>query len=153
MTKTILTGVDSSETSRQAAEVAADLATVYNGVLHVISAFDVNTTEEFQLQSTSTSAERPDAYKSLQDQHRNDALEIVTDVVSGLSQKFPKLAITSAVVQGPPGSALVNVAEEILADVIVVGNKRVKVSASVLSSIAQTVSSEAQCDLYIVNTL
>lgn len=153
MTKMILAGVDSSETSRQAAEVAADLANAFNGELHIISAFDVSKTEEFQVQNRNRSAEQPSAYKKLQDQRRNEALETITNVVGGLTKKFPELTITSAVVQGAPGFALVNVAEEILADVIVVGNNRVQVSASILNSIARTVSSEANCDLYIANTL
>lgn len=153
MTKMILTGIDPSESSRQAAETAAELASAFNGQLHIISAFEVNKTEEFQMRSRNRPAEQPNAYQQIQDQHRTEALETITNVTGALSKTFPDLTITSAVVQGAPGFALAHVAEEINADVIVVGNKRVQVSASILNRIARTVSSESNCDLYIANTL
>ncbi|MFI5429021.1 universal stress protein [Aeromicrobium sp. UC242_57] len=55
-------------------------------------------------------------------------------------------------VQGKPAAALVELAEETGADVIVVGNKRVQGMSRVLGSIAADVTRRAPCDVYIAHT-
>ena len=61
---------------------------------------------------------------------------------------FPKYPVDN----GEAAAALLREADEIGADMIVVGNKRVQGFTRFLGSIARTIASEAHCDLYIVNT-
>lgn len=150
--KIILTGVDASETARRAAEVAAELASSVGGELLIISAFKIKISEAYRVQNRNRSTERLNVYSSLQEKYQREAEEAVSSVADGLSRRFPELKITWRAVQGEAGFALVNVAEEVNADIIVVGNRRVQGPTRILGSIAQTVASEATCDLYIANT-
>lgn len=153
MTKTILTGVDNSETARRAAESAAALASAFGAALHVVSAFSVNMTEAFHsVQGDNQSTDRVNAYEKLKTKYTQDAERTASRVADDLRIGFPELKILSKAVQGAPGVALINEAEQIEADVIVVGNKRVQGPTRILGSIARTVASEANCDLYVVNT-
>ncbi len=54
---------------------------------------------------------------------------------------------------GKPADALVHVAKEIGADLIVVGNRRVQGISRLLGSVATDVAHHAPCDVYIVKTV
>lgn len=145
MVKTILTGVDSSETAREAVEKAATLAVAFGADLHVLSAFTVNMTKAVQ-------TAHPDTYEEKVVQYAEHAEHTASTVVGALGVKFAALKVTSKSREGEPALALLREAEEIGADLIVVGNKRVQGPARFLGSIARTLASGAKCDLYIVNT-
>lgn len=145
MAETILTGVDNSETALRAAEKAATLAEAIGGELHVLSSFTVNMPESVR-QSDS------DATQRIVAKYANTAHQIASTVVEALRISYPDLPITAKTREGPPAFALLGEAEEIDADLIVVGNKRVQGLSRLLGSIARTIASEAYCDLYIVNT-
>lgn len=145
MAKPILTGVDNSETALRAAERAATLAVAFGVELHVLSSFTVNMTE-------SVRQAQPDASDKIATQYADNAGRIASTAVEALRINFPKLVIISKSREGAPAFALLREAQEIDADIIVVGNKRVQGLARFLGSIARTIASEADCDLYVVNT-
>lgn len=141
MSKTIVVGVDESETAAAAARRAAELAQAFDGELHVLSAYGKFESETF------TSGSEEIRFTSEQ-----DARSVAGNVVAALRQEFPDLAITGDPLEGKPGEALVDAAARIGADIIVVGNKRVQGIARVLGSVARDVAARATCDVYVAHT-
>lgn len=141
MPKTVVTGVDNSETAAAAARKAAVLASGLGARLHILSAYGSFEAERIGhgtgeiLISTELTAKG-----------------VAQDVVAGLRQDFPGLEITYAPAEGKPADALVRAADELDADVIVVGNKRVQGLTRVLGSIARDVAAHASCDVYVAHT-
>ena len=135
----ILVGVDGSDTALHAAKVAAQLAETTQAELHVISAVDdtapVSTGGEFGDGRTLTPGEIAEAIAN----QVAGQLEVSTTVHTG-----PRA--------GKPAEALVDVAREIDADLIVVGNRRVQGIGRVLGSVARGVAQHAPCDVYVVKT-
>lgn len=149
----VLTGVDNSETALEAAEKAASLALALGAELHVVSAFNVNMTETIQsVRSKSEPAAMSSAYHRLVAQYAEEAERTASGISEELRKNYPELKIIAKAVEGAPGNALSNEADELNADLIVVGNKRVQGPTRVLGSVARTVASQASCDIYIVNT-
>lgn len=67
-------------------------------------------------------------------------------------ETHPTLRVATRVEAGKPAEALLRVAEDTSAEVIVVGNKRVQGISRVLGSIARDIAAHANCDLYVVHT-
>lgn len=141
MTKTIVTGVDGSQTAARAARTAAELASVLGAELHVLSAYGKFEVDKF------SSGDEEFVFTT-----EKDAERTATGTVATLRRDFPGLRITSAPSEGKPGDALVKVAERLDADLIVVGNKRVQGFARVLGSVARDVAAHAHCDVYVAHT-
>ncbi len=151
--KKILVGVDTSETALRAARRAAELAGAFDAELHVVSAFSASTMESIRtLQSSQHDNVRFQALEKLMQRYRENAEQIAATATEALLLDAPELQVVSRAVEGAPAAVLLREAEEIDADLIVVGNKRVQGITRVLGSIARTVSAEASCDLFIVNT-
>ncbi|TNM37517.1 universal stress protein [Nocardioides albidus] len=140
--RTIVTGVDGSETATAAAERAAVLAGALGARLHVVSAFGKFESETVRIGSDTLllSTER-------------DAEEVAAKVTKALQAAHPDVQITSGAAEGKPGDALVATAEALGAELIVVGNKRVQgIAGRVLGSIARDVAARASCDVYVAHT-
>lgn len=153
MTRSILVGVDNSDTALRAAEKAASLAEAFGAELYVVSAFNVRMSDTLDsIRGKNEPAAMTEAYNSVITQYARAAEQTATAVTEALRTKFPELAITPKAVEGDPGVALSGEADRVEADLIVVGNKRVQGITRILGSVARSVASEANCDLYIVNT-
>ncbi len=145
MAQKILVGVDNSETAFRAAERAATLAAAFGAELYVLSSFTVNLTQ-------SVKHDQPEAYQRVVSLYANNAERAASAAVEALRVHHQDVTITAKAREGNPAHALLGEAEDIDADVIVVGNKRVQGPARFLGSIARTIAAEAHCDLFIVNT-
>lgn len=153
MTGIILVGVDNSETALKAAEKAASLTVAFNAELHVATAFNVDMTETFQsVRSQNETAAMSSAYHRLVTQYAEEAKRTASGIAEKLRRSYPELKIVAKAVEGKPGTALINDAERLDVDLIVVGNKRVQGPGRILGSIARSVAAEAPCDIYIANT-
>lgn len=153
MAKSIVVGVDNSDTALRAAEMAASLAEALGAELHVVSAFNVRMSETIQsVRGKNEPKAMTEAYHSVIARYSEAAERTAVAVTEALRTNFPELTITPKSVEGDPGVALSGEAERLAADLIVVGNKRVQGFARILGSVARSVASEAECDLYIVNT-
>ena len=140
MTTVILVGVDGTESSRLAARRAADLAVRLGAELHVLSAADHATVEEFP--------ERPGASQLTSGEL---AETVAAEVAEDLRSIVP--GVTSRPLQGKPAAALVDEAIRLEASLIVVGNRRVQGVGRLLGSVATSVAAHAPCDVYIVKTV
>ncbi|WP_110208568.1 universal stress protein [Nocardioides daejeonensis] len=141
MSKTIVCGVDGSETAAAAARKAAELAQAFGGRLHLISAYG-----KFQAETITVGSDK------MLLSNEQDADTIASQVALSVRKEFPDLEVTVAPAEGQPGEALVAAAEAVDADVIVVGNKRVQGIARVLGSVARDVAAHAHCDVYVAHT-
>lgn len=141
MTSTIITGVDASETAATAARKAAELSSGLGATLHLICAYG-------RYEST-TFESGPEKFHY---SNEEEALKIAQSVARTLQRDFPDVTIRTAAAEGKPGDALVQAAERLKADVVVVGNKRVQGMARMLGSIARDVASQAPCDVYVAYT-
>jgi nucleotide-binding universal stress UspA family protein len=139
MTGTIIVGVDGSNTARKAAQSARHLAVSLNSPLLVVSAFDNDRTEVYGSGSDkwiiSGADDAEQAAKSVADSLRSD-----------------DLTVSHSVVRGRPADALLKEAARVEADMIVVGNRRMRGIGRVLGSVANSVAHNAPCDVYIANT-
>lgn len=141
MATSILVGVDDSDTSRAAASSAAALADALGAELHVLTAFGKFEAERYSVGG--------DEY--LVSNH-DDAIATAELIAQGVRPIFPDLSVQVLAADGKPAEALVRVAEEIDASVVVVGNKRVQGLARMLGSIASDVAKNAPCDVFIAHT-
>jgi nucleotide-binding universal stress UspA family protein len=109
----ILVGVDRSPASLAALAVAVDLAQVLRGSLTVVEAFEFE--PPFPLAVPTAGASRTD---------RSDALPaaaVVEDLVRGIREDG--IAVEVVVRSGEPGATLLQVADDIDADLVVVGSR------------------------------
>jgi nucleotide-binding universal stress UspA family protein len=141
MTKTIVTGVDGSDTAAHAARKAAELAGALGAELYVLSAYG-----KFEVEKFSSGSEEFVITSEKSARKTADAALV------SLRREFPGLAVTAEPSEGKPAAALVRAAERLNADLIVVGNKRVQGLARMLGSIAHEVAGHASCDVYVAYT-
>lgn len=120
----IVVAVAKSETARRAAEVAADLAMRYGAELHLVMAFRRGGEDE---RSTAES------------------------FLEACARQAPPGAQTHAL-PGDPAEAVLMVAEEVRADLIVVGNRGMKGTRRVLGSVPNSIAHGAACSVLIADT-
>lgn len=139
MSAAIVVGVDGSPTARQAAAKARDLALKMKAPLHVVSAH----TEDEITHVRSGSDEWVVS-------GAENARRIAEDVARQLRTSGLELHAASA--RGKPSDALIAYAQQVDGEILVVGNRRMRGMARVLGSVANSVSHNATCDVYIANT-
>ncbi|WP_181309550.1 universal stress protein [Nocardioides campestrisoli] len=141
MAKRIVVGVDGSETAHRAAATAGKVALASGAELHVVCAFTGLEVERIRQGSEELVLSRED-----------DARRTATEAARRIQRAYQELTVRPRAAEGKPGDALVAVAEELDADLIVVGNKRVQGLGRVLGSIARDVAAQAPCDVYVAHT-
>jgi nucleotide-binding universal stress UspA family protein len=145
MFKTIVVGTDGSETAKVAVEQAADLAKNHGSELHlVMSASGVS---ETRLREERQGAPEDVAHAINPNEDIEAQLQAVADSLGdGLSIKTHSK-------QGDPADAIIDVAEQNQADLIVVGNKGMTgAKRFFLGAVPNKVSHHAPCSVLIVRT-
>lgn len=154
MTKTIVTGVDSSQTALDAAMKAAELAEGLGAQVHLCTAYSTTSADALDsIRTRSSGVASTKAHKKLTEGLANAALQVAESVAAVLRDSHPSLQVEAFAGEGPPADVLLRQAKKSDADLIVVGNKHVQGFKRILGSVARKVASEAKCDLYIVNTV
>lgn len=141
MTKTIVCGVDGSETAAAAARTAAELAVALEARLFLVSAYGKLKAETIEVGSDRMLLS-----------NEQEAESTARTVELELRRAFPGLDVSSSPAEGQPAEALVHAAASHEATTIVVGNKRTQGIARVLGSIARDVVAHAPCDVHIAHT-
>ena len=141
MITTIVTGVDGSATAGDAAHTAAWMASSFGARLVVLSAYT-----DFQVQRIQAGSDEF-VYTS-----EGDARLLAVSTATALRAEFSDLTVEAMAAEGKPQQALVRVADDLGAQLIVVGNKRVQGLGSVLGSVAREVTQHATCDVYVAHT-
>ena len=142
----IVVGTDGSDTAAEAVRQATELAKLSGGKLHIVAAFEpIPQTrvreEQAELPGDVSYAVGP----------REDVNVILDTAVGKAKQEgvdadpYPR--------EGDPADAILDVAEETAADLIIVGNKGMTgAKRFLLGSVPNKVSHHAPCGVYIVRT-
>jgi nucleotide-binding universal stress UspA family protein len=142
MFKTICVGYDGSDPSDNAVRIACDLATKYDGAVHIVHtphpetvAFAMGAVAGYHAATTLPSPEETEkAVAALLDRAKTTAAE------AGLSD------VTTFVGQGDTAEALTVYAKEVGSDLIVTGRRGLgNLSALVLGSTSQSIAHKASC--------
>ena len=128
----IVVGAHKSETARRAVEAASQLARALGAHLHLVGAYHK---DGGPIDGKDTPG-RADAERNL------DAM-----VPAAGSQKF-----TTHALPGDPAKAILSVAKEVGADLIVVGNKGMRGKGRYLGSVPNDIAHQAPCAVLIVST-
>jgi nucleotide-binding universal stress UspA family protein len=136
--KTIVVGYDETEPSKRALERAADIAEAFGSRVVVTSVSGV-------LLSAAHSTGGPDP-TDLPEKHQTE-LEHAREYLAG---RNVKAELQPAV--GEPAEAIVQAAEDVGADLIVVGSRELGLVSRMLGqSVSGSVSRHAHCDVLIVH--
>lgn len=142
----IVVGTDGSETAAEAVRQAVDLAKLAGAQLSIVSAYE-------PVSKRRVEAEKLDAPADVQYEigPRED-VNIVLDSAAADAKK-QGVEVQTHPVEADPAEAILNVAEETNADLIVVGNKGMTGARRfLLGSVPNNVSHHAPCSVIIVRT-
>lgn len=142
----IVVGTDGSETAGEAVRQAIDLAKLTGAQLSIVSAYQPISARRVQGEQLEAPADV---------QHEIGPREDVNLVLEAAAAEARKADVDAQVhpVQADPAEAILNVAEETGADLIVVGNKGMTGARRyLLGSVPNNVSHHAPCSVIIVRT-
>jgi nucleotide-binding universal stress UspA family protein len=134
---TIVVGVDASETALAAVKETATLARQLGARLHIVSAVG---SEQVARGGSGT------------DSFRSTSLDRAQQTLAEVASRLRDLEVTTAALKGKPADVIVAEAENVDADLIVVGSKRMTGIGRALGSIANDVAHHAPCSVYIAKT-
>jgi nucleotide-binding universal stress UspA family protein len=143
MYETIVVGTDGSETSKRAVAEATRLAEAMGSTVHVVSAYE-------PLRGAKIVGAPEAAAKVWEVRPDSQVDSIVQQAVAAIRMREVK--VESHAVTADPADALLAVAEEQDADLIVVGNQGMHGVGRVLGSVPNKVSHRARCHVLIVAT-
>ncbi|MFI5036576.1 MAG: universal stress protein [Acidimicrobiales bacterium] len=138
MFNVVVVGADGSETARRAVEAAAELAAMSQGSLHIVTAFEPK----------SYVGTRPSEFQNLN--LETDAEALLQSLSFIGKSRGLETAVHSST--GDPADAIVKCAEEVGADLVVVGNRGMRGVRRVLGSVPNTVAHAAPCSVLVVDT-
>jgi nucleotide-binding universal stress UspA family protein len=136
MHRNIIAAYDDSEGARAALGAAAELAAASGGSLTVVHSV------------TAGAGDSPLSRRAGPDQVAEER-RLVERAIAGLD---PGLEASPWIAGGPPGEAIVTVAEEIDADLIVTGSRRHgRLARALLGSVSTHLVQNAHCDVLVVH--
>jgi len=135
----IVVGISEAPTSQVAARRAVELAVLAGARVHFVTAVERVTQERVGVAT---------------DVFVFDSLELGRESVEKFVRSIdPDIEYTVTAVEGPPARVLLEVAEQVKADLIVVGNVRMQGLGRVLGSVGNEVLRSAPCSVLIVKTV
>lgn len=141
MFESVVVGADGSPTAAEAVRQAIELVKLTGGRLHVVTAY--------KPQQLGSPAKDIDQYlKSLGSHHVADSL--LTNLAS--QGRAAGVGVETHPMTGAPADAICEVAAEVKADLIVVGNKGMSGVRRVLGSVPNSVAHQAPCAVLIAFT-
>jgi len=138
----IVTGTDGSETAAVAVALAAQLARQNHATLHLV----VGVHKPAAVAVPSGGASVPDPTGGAQ--LRNAAQQMLEKVAQGVEDLDVEIHIES----GNPADVIVRVADEVGADLIVVGSKGMSGTRRILGSVPNSVAHKAGCNVLVAKT-
>jgi nucleotide-binding universal stress UspA family protein len=143
MGDSIVVGTDGSETAKQAVSEAVRLAKALSAPVHVVSAY--------QPMNARVSGAPEGAAKVWQPLPDDEVDRILTEAAAGV--RLAGLDVTSHAIRKDPADALLHVADEVGASMIVVGSKGMHGARRLaLGNVPNKVSHHARCNVLIVAT-
>ena len=147
MYKTIVVGTDGSDTAKKAVGEAADLAKSVGAQMHLVSAYA-------PIPEARLKAERRETPDDLQwmVNPREEVESVLSEAAD--SVKSTGVQVETHALETDPADALLDVAEEQDADLVIVGNRGMTGGKRfLLGSVPNKVSHHAPCSVMIVKTV
>ena len=147
MIRSIVVGTDGSDTAKKAVQEAADLASKVGAAVNVVSAYVPVSNQRLREEAR----QAPDDVQ-WQVTPREDVDSMLSDAKEQVEEAgVQKVEIHAR--EGDPADAILDVAEEQNADLIIVGNKGMSgAKRFLLGSVPNKVSHHAPCSVMIVRT-
>jgi nucleotide-binding universal stress UspA family protein len=143
MGDTIVVGTDGSDTAKQAVAEAVRLAKALDAEVHVVTAFTPTRGAKI--------VGAPEGAAKFWGPLTNDvARSTIDDAAAGI--RAAGVRVEPHMVQKAPADALLDVAKDVNANMIVVGSQGMSGARRVLGSVPNKVSHEATCNVLIVST-
>jgi len=144
--KRIVVGTDGSETAHVAVSQATELAKVHGAALEIVSAYEPVPSDVLREEQTQIPGDVAYGVGPRGDVNANLDNAAAKAVAEGIKvNTHPR--------EGDPADAILDVAEETGADLVVVGNKGMTgAKRFLLGSVPNKVSHHATCGVYIVRT-
>ena len=139
MYSSIVVGIDGSPTAQLALDRAIDLARHSGARLHVVSAYEPAQARVTGGAPSSEEYQAPPDFK-------------VDAVLQGALDRTGDLQVEEHAPKGHAAEALVAVAEETGADLVVIGSVGMRGPKRIFGSVPNTVSHKSPCDVLIVHT-
>jgi nucleotide-binding universal stress UspA family protein len=146
MFNSIVVGTDGSDTATQAVRQAVDMASAVGATLELVSAYAPVPEQRLR-------AERRDAPEDVQWAiNPRQEVEASLDAASNIAREAG-VSVNTHAREGDAADAIIDVAEEQNADLVVVGNKGMSgAKRFLLGSVPNKVSHHAPCSVLIVRT-
>jgi nucleotide-binding universal stress UspA family protein len=142
----IVVGTDGSDTAEEAVRQAIDLAKLTGATIGIVSAYQPVSKRRVQGEQEGAPADIANQFGP------NEDVNFVLDAAAAKA-RAAGLEVTTHPVQDDPADAILNVAEKVDADLIVVGNKGMTGARRyLLGSVPNNVSHHAPCSVIIVRT-
>jgi nucleotide-binding universal stress UspA family protein len=144
--RTIVVGTDGSETAAKAVDAAVELAQLSDAALEIVSAYEPVSSQRLREEARQVP---PDLQWMINRRADVDA------TLSHAAERARGAGVTpqTHARQGDPADAILDVAEELGADLIVVGNKGMTgAKRFLLGSVPNKVSHHAPCAVMIIRT-
>jgi nucleotide-binding universal stress UspA family protein len=142
----IVVGTDGSETAREAVRQATELAKAVGAKIHLVSAFEPVGNQRLREERQQVPEDM--SWMVNQREDVNATLQEAAETI-----KEAGVGVETYARQGDPADAILDVAEEEKADLIVVGNKGMSgAKRFLLGSVPNKVSHHAPCSVMIIRT-
>jgi nucleotide-binding universal stress UspA family protein len=145
----IVVGTDGSETAAVAVDKALEIAQLAGAKVHVVHAHRLVSAGQLAASTTYGAAPNVDIDKV------NEGIEAHSrKMVDGIAAQAAQAGVTceTHLREGDPAHALIDVAEQVNADLLVVGNRGMSGVRRMLGSVPNKVSHHCPCTLLIVDT-
>jgi nucleotide-binding universal stress UspA family protein len=147
MIRSIVVGTDGSDTATKAVKEAADLAAAVGAAVNIVSAFVPVSNQRLREEAREAPGD-----VQWQVTPREDVDSMLEDAEKAVTEAGVK-DVKKHAREGDPADAILDVAEEEGADLIVVGNKGMSgAKRFLLGSVPNKVSHHAPCSVLIVRT-
>ena len=142
----IVVGTDGSDTASEAVRQAAELAKISNSELNIVSAYEPVSQAQLREESRDVPGDVSNTVNP------REIVNVVLDNAAGAARK-QGVEVQTHAQEGDPADAILDVAEDIAADLIIVGNKGMTgAKRFLLGSVPNKVSHHAPCSVMIVQT-
>jgi len=142
----IVVGTDGSETATEAVATAIELAKLSKAKLEIVSAYEPIPQQRLKEEGEGISGDVSHVVNARED------VQFVLDKAAAAAKKAKVEAITHPR-EGDPADAILDVAEENDADLVLVGNKGMTgAKRFLLGSVPNKISHHSPCDVWIVKT-
>lgn len=142
----IVVGTDGSETATEAVNTAVELAKLSKAKLEIVSAYEPIPQQRLKEEGEGISGDLSHAINPRED------VQFVLDKAAAVAKKA-KVEVVTHPREGDPADAILDVAEENNADLVLVGNKGMTGARRfLLGSVPNKILHHAPCDVWIVKT-